>query len=174
MRLNGEPPREIVFRRSRARELSELARQHGNVAIFSGPSGPGKPLAAEVIAADLGRPLHRVDLDAIASKYIGETEKHIDRLFADAAAAGAVLFFDEADAVFGKRSGVRDSHERYANLDVSFLIQRIDAYEGLVIISSNRRENLGDAVASRIRLVVEFPKGRLEKAFGYQARATGV
>lgn len=139
------------------RELTLRARGERMVALFAGSTGTGKTLAAEVLATDLGRPLHRADLNTIVSKYIGETEKSIDRLFADAERARAVLFFDEADAVFGKRTGVRDSHDRYANLEVSYLLSRIDAYDGLVILATNLRENLDDAIVRRVRLFVEFP-----------------
>jgi retinol dehydrogenase 14 len=139
------------------RELTLRARGERMVALFAGSTGTGKTLAAETLATDLGRRLHRVDLNAIVSKYIGETEKSIDRLFADAEREGAVLFFDEADAVFGRRTGVRDSHDRYANLEVSHLLGRIEAYNGLVILATNRRENLDDAIARRVRLFVEFP-----------------
>jgi SpoVK/Ycf46/Vps4 family AAA+-type ATPase len=143
-------------RQARA-ELARRAGEHRTVALFSGTSGPGTTTAAETVAKDLGRPFLRVDLNTVVSTYIGETEKNIDRLFADAQRAGAVLFFDEADAVFGKRADVRDSHDRYANLEVSYLLDRIEAYEGLVILATNRREHVDDAFARRVTLFVEVP-----------------
>ena len=124
--------------------------------MFAGGAGPGKLIAAEVIAGDLAVDVLRVDLRALDSKYIGETEKHLDLLFADAAATGAVLFFDEADPLFGKRSKVEDSHDRYANLDVGFLLQRIETYPGIAILATNRRENIDQAFMRRMKFVVAF------------------
>jgi SpoVK/Ycf46/Vps4 family AAA+-type ATPase len=131
-------------------------RPRGVAALFTGPSGTGKTKAAEAIAADLGVPLHRVDLSTVISKYIGETEKNLQRLFDAAEAAGAVLFFDEADALFGKRTDVKDSHDRYANLEVSYLLQRIERFKGLVILASNTKSNIDSAFARRLRYIIDF------------------
>jgi SpoVK/Ycf46/Vps4 family AAA+-type ATPase len=114
-------------------------------------------LAAEVLANELGLDLYRIDLSAVVSKYIGETEKNLRRVFDAAEAGGAILLFDEADALFGKRSEVRDSHDRYANIEVSYLLQRMEAYRGLAILTTNQPDALDDAFMRRIRFVVRFP-----------------
>lgn len=126
-------------------------------ALFSGPSGAGKTLAAEVIANDLGLDLLRVDLSAVVSKYIGDTEKHLATIFDAAETGAAVLLFDEADALFGPRSKVNDSRDRHANIEVSYLLQRLEAFRGLAILTTNFRENLDPAFSRRIRFHVEFP-----------------
>ena len=126
-------------------------------ALFAGPSGTGKTLAAEVIAAELELDLYRVDLSTVVSKYIGETEKQLRLVFDEIERAGAVLLFDEADSLFGKRSEVRDSHDRYANLEVSYLLQRMEAYRGLAILATNLRQSLDHAFLRRLRFVVTFP-----------------
>ncbi|MCW5853263.1 MAG: AAA family ATPase, partial [Anaerolineae bacterium] len=123
----------------------KLAMGKGVVSLFAGPSGTGKTLAAEIMARDLGLDLYQIDLSSVVSKYIGETEKNLDRIFRAAEYANAVLFFDEADALFGKRSEVRDSHDRYANLEISYLLQRMEAYEGLAILATNLRQHLDEA-----------------------------
>ncbi len=125
--------------------------------LFAGPPGTGKTMAAGVIAAELGLELYHVDLSTLVSKYIGETEKHLKQLFDAAEENGAILFFDEADAIFGKRTEVKDSHDRYANQETSYLLQRIDAYEGMVILASNMQKNMDDAFVRRLRFVVDFP-----------------
>ena len=129
----------------------------GVTALFAGPSGTGKTMAAEVIAGSLGLDLYRIDLSAVVSKYIGETEKNLRRVFDAAEAAGAVLLFDEADALFGRRSEVKDSHDRYANLEVAYLLQRMEAYRGLAILTTNLRDNVDPAFVRRIRFVVQLP-----------------
>jgi ATPase family associated with various cellular activities (AAA) len=129
----------------------------GSTAVFGGPSGTGKTFAAEVIANDLGRDLYRVDLSAVVSKYIGETEKNLRRVFDAADHGAAVLLFDEADALFGKRTEVRDSHDRYANVEVSYLLQRMEAYRGLAILTTNMADALDAAFLRRIRFLVTFP-----------------
>jgi hypothetical protein len=136
---------------------AKLARGRGVGALFAGPSGVGKTMAAEVIAGDLGLDLYRIDLSGVVSKYIGETEKNLRRVFDAAESAGAVLFFDEADALFGKRSEVKDSHDRYANIEVSYLLQRMEAYAGLVILATNLKSHLDDAFFRRLRFVIDFP-----------------
>ena len=112
--------------------------------------------ATAVLANELGRDVHRVDLGQVVSRYVGETEKNLTRVFDEAQRAGAVLFFDEADALFGKRTDVKDAHVRYANLDISYLLERLEEYEGLMILATNRRENVDDAFIRRIRYVVSF------------------
>jgi hypothetical protein len=134
-----------------------LRRGLGVTALFAGGSGTGKTLAAEVIAAELGLDLLVIDLSQVVDKYIGETEKNLRRVFDAADAGGAVLLFDEADALFGKRSEVRDSHDRYANLEVSYLLMRMEAYRGLAVLTTNQRKALDPAFLRRIRFVVEFP-----------------
>lgn len=126
-------------------------------ALFSGPPGTGKTMAAAVIAAELGVDLYHIDLSRVVSKYIGETEKHLEEVFADAEAANAALFFDEADALFGKRSEVRDAHDRYANMETSYLLQRIDSYEGVIILASNFVRNIDEAFVRRLGFMIEFP-----------------
>jgi SpoVK/Ycf46/Vps4 family AAA+-type ATPase len=135
----------------------KLALGRGLSALFLGPPGTGKPMAAGVIARDLGLDMYQIDLAAVVSKYIRETEKHLGELFDEAEAMNAVLFFDEADALFAKRTQVQDANDRYANLETSYLLQRIDAYEGVVILASNLAKNMDDAFVRRLAFVVEFP-----------------
>ena len=125
--------------------------------LFSGPSGTGKTMAAEVMASELGLDLYKVDLSAVVSKYIGETEKNLSRIFAEAEGSNAILFFDEADAIFGKRTEVRDSHDRYANVEVSYLLQKMEEHEGVVITASNLKMNIDDAFLRRMQFTVDFP-----------------
>ena len=113
-------------------------------------------MTAEVLAADLGLDLYRIDLSSVVSKYIGETEKNLERIFTAATAGNVVLFFDEADALFGKRSEVGDAHDRYANIEVSYLLQRLEHYDGLVILATNLRKNMDDAFLRRIDVAIEF------------------
>ena len=138
----------------------------GISALFSGPSGTGKTMAAEVLAQELHLDLYRIDLSAVVSKYIGETEKNLRRIFDAAETGGAILLFDEADALFGKRTQVKDSHDRHANVEVSYLLQRMEAYTGLAILTTNLKESLDQAFLRRIRFIVKFPfpdpKSRIE------------
>ena len=136
---------------------SKLSRGRGTTALFAGPPGTGKTMAAEVIAGELGLDLFTIDLSAVVSKYIGETEKNLERIFGAAADADAILFFDEADALFGKRSEVRDAHDRYANIEVAYLLQRMEQYEGIAILATNLRQHLDDAFIRRLAFVVDFP-----------------
>ncbi|WP_068827050.1 ATP-binding protein [Pseudomonas sp. BMS12] len=133
------------------------ARGLGIATLFWGDSGTGKTLAAEVLANTLGLALYRIDLSAVVSKYIGETEKNLRNVFDRAEELGAILLFDEADALFGKRSEVKDSHDRYANIEVSYLLQRMEAYRGLAILTTNHKAALDGAFARRLRFVVHFP-----------------
>jgi hypothetical protein len=129
----------------------------GISALFAGGSGTGKTMGAEVLAAELRLDLYRIDLSQVVSKYIGETEKNLRRVFDAAEEGGAVLLFDEADALFGKRTEVKDSHDRYANIEVSYLLQRMEAYRGLAILTTNMKEALDTAFLRRIRFIVQFP-----------------
>ncbi|SRR5579884_567151 len=129
----------------------------GTYILFMGPSGTGKTLAAEVLAQTLGRDLLKVDLSAVVSKYIGETEKNLQRIFSGAERSDAILFFDEADALFGKRSEVKDAHDRYANIEINYLLQRLEEYEGIVILATNFAQNIDDAFSRRIQMSLVFP-----------------
>jgi ATPase family associated with various cellular activities (AAA) len=133
------------------------SRGLGISALFAGPSGTGKTMAAEVVANELRLDLYRIDLSSVVSKYIGETEKNLRRVFDAAEEGGSILLFDEADALFGKRSEVKDSHDRYANIEVSYLLQRMEAYRGLAILTTNLRSALDAAFLRRIRFLVDFP-----------------
>jgi len=133
------------------------ARGLGLSALFAGASGTGKTMAAEVLARELELDLYRIDLSQVVSKYIGDTEKNLRRVFEMAEASGAVLLFDEADALFGKRSDVKDSHDRYANIEISYLLQRMESYRGLAILTTNMKSALDTAFLRRLRFVVQFP-----------------
>jgi hypothetical protein len=135
----------------------KLSLGRGVSALFAGPPGTGKTMAAEIIANELGIDLYRIDLAGVVSKWIGETEKNLDGIFAAAEDANAILFFDEADALFGKRSGVKDSHDRYANVEVSYLLQKMEEYEGVAILATNKLDHLDEAFLRRIGYVVRFP-----------------
>ncbi len=168
---------DLVLPESQARGLREIsvhvrqrAKVHGDwgfaakgerglgiSALFAGSSGTGKTMAAEVLANDLRLDLYRIDLSQVVSKYIGETEKNLRRVFDAAEDGGAVLLFDEADALFGKRSEVKDSHDRYANIEVSYLLQRMEAYRGLAILTTNLKAAVDTAFLRRLRFVIEFP-----------------
>lgn len=135
----------------------KLSRGKGISALFSGPSGAGKTMAAEILANHLNLDLYRIDLAGVVSKYIGETEKNLKKVFDAAEMSGAILFFDEADALFGKRTEVKDSHDRYANIEVNYLLQRMEDYRGLAILATNRKSFLDQAFMRRIRFTVDFP-----------------
>lgn len=135
----------------------KLSQGKGVNALFAGSSGTGKTITAEVIANELHLDLYKIDLSGVVSKYIGETEKNLNRIFRAAENANAILFFDEADALFGKRSEVRDSHDRYANIEISYLLQKMEEYEGLTILATNLRQNLDDAFVRRMAFTVHFP-----------------
>ncbi len=152
-----------AYLRHRDQVLSEwgydalVSRSQGLKVLFAGESGTGKTMAAQVLGAMLGLDLFRVDLATIVSKYIGETEKNLERIFTAADGSNAILFFDEADALFGKRSEVSDSHDRYANIEVAYLLQRMEAYPGAVILATNFRRNIDDAFVRRLDFVIDFP-----------------
>ncbi len=142
---------------------SKFSRGLGISALFAGQSGTGKTMAAEVLANELNLDLYRIDLSAIVSKYIGETEKHLRRIFDAAETGGAILLFDEADALFGKRSEVKDSHDRHANIEVSYLLQRMEDYRGLAVLTTNMKDALDSAFMRRIRFIVDFPFPGIEQ-----------
>ena len=158
-----------------------MSRGLGITALFAGPSGTGKTMAAEVLATGLRLNLYRIDLSAVVSKYIGETEKNLSRLFDAAEDGGAILFFDEADALFGKRSEVKDSHDRYANIEVNYLLQRMEAFRGLAILATNMKSALDQAFMRRLRFIVNFPfpgaverKAIWEKVFPAETEIDGL
>jgi SpoVK/Ycf46/Vps4 family AAA+-type ATPase len=163
-----ERPREVLrsissYLRHRDLVLSEwgygrsVARAQGLKVLFAGESGTGKTMAGQALARDLGLDLFRIDLATVVSKYIGETERNLDRIFDAAEGSNAILFFDEADALFGKRSEVRDSHDRYANIEVAYLLQKMESYEGAVILATNLRRNIDEAFLRRLDFVIDFP-----------------
>jgi SpoVK/Ycf46/Vps4 family AAA+-type ATPase len=135
----------------------KLALGKGVNVFFAGLPGTGKTMSAGIIAGELGLALYKIDLSSVVSKYIGETEKNLSSIFDEAQTSNAILFFDEADALFGKRSEVRDSHDRYANIEVSYLLQRIEEYQGVVILATNLRKNMDDAFIRRMHFSIEFP-----------------
>ena len=136
----------------------ESGSSRGGVrALFAGPPGTGKTLAAMAVAAELERDLYTVDLSAVVSKYIGETEKALSKIFAEAMRSGVCLFFDEADALFGRRTAVRDAHDRHANVETAYLLQAIDDYPDVVLLATNILSNIDDAMLRRIDVLVEFP-----------------
>ena len=137
--------------------------ESGLSALFAGPPGTGKTMCAEVIAAELQLPLYRIDLSQVVNKYIGETEKNLRRLFDAAEASDVILFFDEADSLFGKRTEVKDAHDRYANLEVSYLLERMERFKGLAILATNRKKDLDEAFLRRLRFLIDFPSARCRR-----------
>lgn len=135
----------------------KLTAGAGVSALFSGPPGTGKTLAAQIMAHQLGIDLYRIDLSTVVSKYIGETEKNLEHIFSEASQSNAILFFDEADTIFGKRSEVKDAHDRYANIEVGYLLQRMESYSGVSILATNLRANLDDAFTRRLQFIINFP-----------------
>jgi SpoVK/Ycf46/Vps4 family AAA+-type ATPase len=135
----------------------KLSMGMGTNALFAGPSGSGKTMAVEIISNELQLDAYRIDLSGVVSKYIGETEKNLDRIFGAAQNANVILFFDEADALFGKRSEVRDSHDRYANIEISYLLQKMEEYTGIAILATNLKQNLDDAFVRRLTFSIHFP-----------------
>ncbi len=135
----------------------KLTAGMGVSALFSGPPGTGKTLAAQIMANQLGIDLYRIDLSTVVSKYVGETEKNLERIFTEASQSNAILFFDEADTIFGKRSEVKDAHDRYANIEVGYLLQRMEGYNGVSILATNLRANLDEAFTRRLQFIINFP-----------------
>lgn len=132
-------------------------RGRGVIALFAGESGTGKTMSAEVVAADLGLDLYVVDLSTVVDKYVGETEKNLERIFAEASEVNAVLLFDEADAIFGRRSQVKDAHDRHANIESAYLLQRMESFDGIAVLTTNLRSNLDEAFTRRLDVIAEFP-----------------
>ncbi len=149
--------------RHRSQVLSGLGFEHrltlgkGMIVLFTGSSGTGKTMAAELLAREQGVDLYKIDLSAVVSKYVGETEKNLSRVFAEAEDSNAIIFFDEADALFGKRGEVKEARDRWANMEVNFLLQRVEEYAGVVILATNLRQNIDEAFMRRIHVIVEFP-----------------
>ncbi|WUH95883.1 ATP-binding protein [Streptomyces sp. NBC_00433] len=148
-------------------------RGRGVMALFAGDSGTGKTMSAEVIAGALGLDLYTVDLATVVDKYVGETEKNLERIFTEAAGVNAVLLFDEADAVFGKRSEVKDAHDRYANVESAYLLQRMESFDGLAVLATNLRANLDEAFTRRLDLVVDFPLPEADQRIALWDRCLG-
>ncbi|HST22179.1 MAG TPA: AAA family ATPase, partial [Blastocatellia bacterium] len=136
---------------------NKISLGKGTSALFAGPPGTGKTMAAEIIANELGLDLYKIDLSTVVSKYIGETEKNLSRIFHEAEQSNSILFFDEADALFGKRSEVKDSHDRYANIEINYLLQKMEEYEGIVIMASNFQKNIDEAFTRRLRFIIDIP-----------------
>jgi MoxR-like ATPase len=161
--INAELDLAAAWVRCRRRVLDEwgfgrrVTLGRGLTALFAGPPGTGKTMAAQVLAAELGLDLYRVDLSRVMDKYIGETEKHLARLFDEAQASGCLLFFDEADALFGKRSEVQDAHDRYANVEIGYLLQRMEEHDGVAVLATNRMRDLDEAFVRRFQVLVDFP-----------------
>ncbi len=163
------PPRETRSLQAIVTAMRTLGRVHyewgaakawnegGLAVMFCGPPGTGKTMAAEALAHELALPMYRIDLSQVVNKYIGETEKNLRRIFDAAEAADCLLFFDEADALFGKRTEVKDAHDRFANIEISYLLERMERFKGLAVLATNRRKDLDDAFMRRLRYVVEFP-----------------
>ncbi|WP_234379420.1 ATP-binding protein, partial [Streptomyces caniscabiei] len=156
--------RELALRaRHRDRVLGDWrlsaggGRGRGVLGLFAGESGTGKTLSAEVVAAELGLDLYVVQLSSVVDKYVGETEKNLERIFTEADRTDAVLLFDEADAVFGKRSEVKDAHDKYANMESAYLLQRLESFDGIALLTTNLRANIDEAFTRRLDLVVDFP-----------------
>jgi SpoVK/Ycf46/Vps4 family AAA+-type ATPase len=160
--MTGGPDKMPAAQRTALNEVVAQSRKtlKGGAVLFAGGAGPAGLAAAEAIASELGVEAQRIDLAAVVSKYMGETEKNIDRVFAAAERGRAVLFFDEADALFGKRTDVKDAHDRYANLEVGYLLQWIEAYDGVAILATNQRADIDPVLKRRIRSVVDFTDPR--------------
>jgi ATPase family associated with various cellular activities (AAA) len=172
--------RELVVRaRHRDRVLGQWrmrpggGRGRGVVALFAGESGTGKTMSAEVVAAELGMDLYVVDLSSVVDKYIGETEKNLERIFSEAAGVHGVLLFDEADAVFGKRSEVKDSHDKHANMESAYLLQRMESFDGIAVLTTNLRSNVDEAFTRRIDVIADFPVPDAVQRFALWDRCLG-
>ena len=182
-KATAEPLRELAGRaRRRDRVFDEWGmrpgggRGRGIAVLFAGDSGTGKTMSAEVVAGDLGLDLYAVNLATVVDKYVGETEKNLERIFGEADGVNAVLLFDEADALFGKRSEVRDANDRYANIEVAYLLQRMETFDGIAILATNLRANVDEAFARRLDMIVDFPTPDVElrRALWDRCLAAGV
>jgi SpoVK/Ycf46/Vps4 family AAA+-type ATPase len=162
----------LLFHDTLLREWGMRKRiKPGYRALFHGPPGTGKTLTATLLGKSTGRDVFRIDLSRVVSKYIGETEKNLSRLLDKAEHKDWILFFDEADALFGKRTDIRDAHDKYANQEVAFLLQRIEGYDGLVILATNQRGNIDDAFVRRFQNIIHFPMPRPEERYEIWRRA---
>jgi len=150
---------EVHYRWGTARVWNE----GGISVLFAGPPGTGKTMAAEILASELDLPMYRIDLSQVVNKYIGETEKNLKRIFDAADVSDALLLFDEADAIFGKRMEARDAHDRYANLEISYLLDRMERFKGLAVLATNRKKDLDEAFLRRLRYIVVFPLPGVEQ-----------
>ncbi len=175
-----EQLRELLIRaryRDRVLDMWKLggpsSRRRGLTGLFAGPSGTGKTMAAEVLAGELGLDLYTVDLATVVDKYVGETEKNLDRIFAESERINGVILFDEADALFGKRSEVSDAHDRYANVEVAYLLQRMELFDGIAILATNLRANLDEAFTRRLDTLVDFPEPEAEYRYMLWERCLG-
>ncbi|MCD9196241.1 AAA family ATPase [Streptomyces albireticuli] len=148
-------------------------RGRGVAALFAGESGTGKTMSAEVVAAELGMELYVVDLSTVVDKYIGETEKNLERIFGEASEVNGVLLFDEADAIFGKRSQVKDAHDRHANMESAYLLQRVESFEGIAVLTTNLRADLDEAFTRRLDAIVDFPMPATEQRLALWDRCLG-
>jgi SpoVK/Ycf46/Vps4 family AAA+-type ATPase len=153
-RRKGELMKKIA---ASARHIKKSKTGAGIIVLFAGLPGTGKTQTAKALAAEIGMDLYRIDLSTVVSKYIGETEKNLLRVFETAALKAAILFFDEADALFGKRTKVKNSHDRYTNIEVNYLLQKLEEYSGVAILTTNHKKKLDEALLRRIQFVVEFP-----------------
>jgi SpoVK/Ycf46/Vps4 family AAA+-type ATPase len=149
--------RDLVVPPGTLAQIREIVLKPGRGVLFRGPPGTGKTLAAMLLGKDMGLDVFRIDLSQVVSKYIGETEKNLSRVFDKAEGKNWILFFDEADALFGKRTEVKDAHDKYANQEVAYLLQRMENYEGLVILASNMRADFDEAFVRRLQHIIEFP-----------------
>jgi SpoVK/Ycf46/Vps4 family AAA+-type ATPase len=152
--FRGKVPKRVA---EIAGHLKASKMKSGKIALFAGPSGSGKTKAAQALAEETSLDIYRIDLSAVVSKYIGETEKNLARVLEKAEAQDVILFFDEADVLFGQRTEVRDAHDRYTNTDPDYLLQRIEKYPGLVILAANSKKNLDPALLRKIRYAIDFP-----------------
>ena len=153
-RSQGERIKKIA---ESVKQVGKSETRAGNITLFAGSPRTGKAKAAHALAAEMKMDLYQVDLSAVFSKYIGETEKNLSKVFETARAKEAILFFDETDALFGKRTETRNSHDRYTNMELNYLLQRLEEYSGLVILATNYKKQLDEALMRRVRFVVEFP-----------------
>ncbi|MFJ4176877.1 ATP-binding protein, partial [Streptomyces sp. NPDC089733] len=184
---------DLVLPAATRRELSELAlrarhreqvlgqwrmrpgggRGRGIIALFAGESGTGKTMSAEVVASELGMELYVVDLSTVVDKYIGETEKNLERIFVEASDVNGILLFDEADAIFGKRSQVKDAHDRHANVESAYLLQRMESFDGIAVLTTNLRGNLDEAFTRRLDVIAEFPMPDAQQRLALWDRCLG-
>ncbi len=143
--------------------MARVWNESGISALFAGPPGTGKTMGAEILANELDLPMYRIDLSQVVNKYIGETEKNLKRLFDAADISDVILFFDEADSLFGRRTEVKDAHDRYANLEISYLLERMERFKGIAILATNRKKDLDEAFLRRLRFIIDFPPPRIEQ-----------